>query len=90
MHCYVIKSLGGEQNGSDDLLQESIKVWKHTNENSTDLVTKATTTAVLYIAKHLLLNKAVLLPWVCKVFVQAYTGSSSSTNMYLHPIHTTV
>jgi len=57
MHCNVIKSLGGEQNGSDDLLQESIKVWKHANENSTDLVTKATTTAVLYVAKHLLLIK---------------------------------
>ena len=60
IHCNVIKSIGDEQNGSDDLLQESIKIWKHTNEKSTDLVTKATTTAVLYIAKHLLLNKAVL------------------------------
>lgn len=87
MHCSIIKSLKSQQNGSDDTLHESIKIWKHTAENTTDLVTKATLAAVMYVAEHLLHKKAVLLPWACQVFLKSYgmnySGSVNSVELYL-------
>ena len=74
MHCSVIKSLEREQNGSDD---DSIAIWKHTCENTADTVTKPTVAAVLYVAKHLLVGKAVLLPWVCTIFLESYGWTDS-------------
>ena len=35
------------------------------------------------VAKHLLQNKAVLLPWACKVFVETYTGSVNMVDLHL-------
>jgi len=71
-HCSIIKSLEQQHNGSDDALNDSIAIWKHTCENRMDTVTKATVASVLYVAKHLLDKKAVLLPWTCRVFLEAY------------------
>ena len=87
MHCSIIKSLESKQNGSDDTLHDSVEIWKHTAEKTTDLVTKATLAAVMYVAKHLLQKKAILLPWVCQVFLRAYgmnyTGSVNSVELSL-------
>ena len=68
----VIKSLEREQNGLDDTLADSTAIWKHTCDNTADPATKATVAAVLYVAKHLLVRKAVLLPWACRTFLKVY------------------
>jgi len=34
---------------------------------------KAILQAIVYVAQNLLSGKAVLLPWVCKVFLEAYS-----------------
>ena len=87
VHCNIIKSLESQQNGSDNMLHDSIEIWKHTAENTTELVTKATLAAVMYVAKHLLQKKAVLLPWACRIFLQVYninyTGSVNSVELCL-------
>ena len=58
---------------SDTQLQQSIEEWvsKYNDENS-DKLNKAILEAVIYIAHNLLMEKAILLPWACKVFLQAY------------------
>ena len=57
MHYSIIKSLESKQNGSDDTLHDSVEIWKHIAEKTTDLVMKATLAAVMYVAKHLLQKK---------------------------------
>ena len=60
-------------NGSDEMLQKSIKEWEATKEDSkTDHLTKAIVSSVIYVAQHLLVQKALLLPWVCQVFLNVY------------------
>ena len=44
-------------------------ICKRTDEYATELVTKATVAAVMYVAKHLLQKKAVPLPYACQVFL---------------------
>ena len=34
---------------------------------------------VIYVANHLLQEKAVLLPWACKVFLQSYESESTGS-----------
>ena len=53
-------------------LQQSIEEWSDEyNDDNTDKLTKAILEVVIYIARNLLMEKAVLLPWACKVFLQA-------------------
>ena len=50
------------------MLLQSIKEWEIKKDNtSTDQLTKAILLSVIYIAKSLLLQKALLLPWVCQL-----------------------
>ena len=88
MHCTIIKSLESVQHGSDDMLSSAIEVWTATMENdNNDTLTRSVLAAVLYVAKQLLENKAVLLPWVCQIFLQAYgiedTAETNSSQLYL-------
>ena len=71
-HCLIIESLKSPH-GSDATLKQAIDQWvnKYNNENI-DTLTKAILETVIYIANNLLLEKAVLLPWACKVFLQSY------------------
>ena len=84
-HCSIIKSLKSPH-GSNTQLQQSIEEWvsKYNDENS-DKLTKAILEAVIYVARNLLMDKAILLPWACKVFLQAYDteliGSIKSTRV---------
>ena len=72
-HCSIIKSIEYSQTGSNEMLTKAIEVWEATsNANNTDKLTKAVLSSVLFFAKHLLAQKAVLLPWACHVFLQAY------------------
>ena len=83
LHCSILKSLNScnENEGSDSSLQQNIKAWKNTNDG-TDLLTSAVLSAVLFVAENLIQRKAVLLPWACQIFLQAYcndqTGSTST------------
>ena len=71
-HCSIIESLKSPH-GSDTELQQSIEEWvSKYNDDNTNKLTKAILEAVIYVARNLLMEKAILLPWACKVFLQAY------------------
>ena len=71
-HCSIIESLT-TPHGSNAALQQSIEEWvSKYNDNTTDQLTKAILEVVIYVAHKLLMEKAVLLPWACWVFLQAY------------------
>ena len=59
----IVKSLEHEQNGLDDTLADSIAI-----DNTADPATNATVAAFLYVAKHLLVGKAVLLLGLAEPF----------------------
>ena len=57
-------------------LQGAIQAWlAKTNDENADPLTRLVLKAVLYVAEHLLQNKALLLPQVCHVFLQEYMES---------------
>ena len=61
------------------MLKEVIGQWitKYNSEN-TDKLIKAILAMVIYVTNHLLLQKDVLLPWACNVFLQLYEQSAIS------------
>jgi len=67
---------------------DNIEVWEYTlSQGDTDKLTKAVLQAVLYVAKELSCQRAVLLPVVSQVFLRAYepTHSNISSNtVYLN------
>ena len=72
-HCSIIKSIECNQTGSNEMLTKAIEIWEATtNAHNTDKLTKAVLSSVIFVAKYLLVQKAVLLPWACHVFLQAY------------------
>ena len=72
-HCAIVESLKAPQ-GSDAALKLSITEWVSIRDNAnTDKLTMAILQAVVYVAKDLLIGKALLLPWVTKVFLTAYS-----------------
>jgi len=58
------------------------------NDDNTDKLTKALLETIIYVSHHLLMEKAILLPWASKVFLQAYdtevTGSVKSARVIIH------
>ena len=87
-HCSIVKSIECEVNGSDDMLLKSIDDWEAIKKDyNTDQLTKAVLSSVIFVAKYLLLQKALLLPWVCQVFLSAYgiqyTGDIKSVQVIL-------
>ena len=82
-----MKSTECELNGSDETLLKSID-WEATKKaHNTDQLTKAVLSSVIFVAQYLLLQKAILLPWVCQVFLTAYgiqyTGDIKSVQVTL-------
>ena len=69
-----MKALEVQDQSPDSTLQNSMDIWKMKyNDDSTDVLTKAVLIGVLHISEHLLhLLKAVLLPDVCHVFLEAF------------------
>ena len=66
------------------MLSKSIEEWEATCQAySTDQLTKAIFTSVIFVAKHLLAQKALLLPWVCQVFLNTYTCDMNSIQVSL-------
>ena len=69
---------------SDEALQQDIQMWTVKHRDTTDTLTKSVLRAVLLVANHLLQQKAVLLPHISQVFLEAYGVSPSSmTNVNL-------
>ena len=54
------------------MITKATEEWETTNAHNTDTLTKAILLSVIFVAKHLLAQKAILLPWACHVFLQAY------------------
>jgi len=54
------------------MLEKEIETWEVTIKNDNNNLTNTILTAVLFIANCLLSQKAVLLPWVCQMFLEAY------------------
>jgi len=85
-HFSVIESLKSPH-GTDTALQQSVDEWvSKYNDNNTDKLAKALLETITYVAHHLLMEKAILLSWTSKVFLQAYntevTGSVKSARVY--------
>ena len=63
LHLSIVEVLKAEQCTSDDALGNSMSIWDvKLNDPTTDALTKATLTAVLYLSEKFLQQKAVLLP----------------------------
>ena len=94
-HCSILESLKSSQSSDDNTLQQAVEKWvnKH-NDDCTDKLTKAILKAVTYVANHLLVEKALLLPWACQVFLEAYdvqhTGSIKSAKITIETGESTV
>ena len=79
-----MKSIKHELNGSDEMLTKSIEEWEATHQaHNTDQLTKAILSSVIFVAKHLLAQKALLLPWVSQIFLNVYTGDMNSVKVSL-------
>ena len=73
VHLAVLKSLECESNTPHHALHDDIEVWEYTvSQGDTDNVTQVVLQAVLYVAKELECQQAVLLPVVSKIFLHAY------------------
>ena len=93
-HCSILDSLKSSQS-SNDSLQQAVEKWvSNHNDDCTDKLTKAIHKAVIYVANQLLVEKAVLLPWACQVFLEAYdiqhTGSIKSAKITIETGESTV
>ena len=66
------------------MLTKSIEEWEATHQaHNTDQLTKAILSSVIFVAKHLLAQKALLLPWVSQIFLNVYTGDMNSVKVSL-------
>jgi len=73
VHCSIIKTMHSEENGTDEMLAKAIETWEGTTKtHNVSKLTIAVVKSVLFVAKHLLQQKALLLPHVCHVFLEAY------------------
>ena len=78
VHLAIIQSMESQSSTPDNMLKDLICIWEHkiSNEN-TDKLTKVILQVVLFVATELLHNRAVLLPHVSSMFVEAYKSSST-------------
>ena len=87
VHLAVLRSLESEYMTPDNVLRDNIKIWQYKlSQEDTDKLTKAVLQAVLYVAKELANQRAVLLPVVSQVFLDAYEPTQpdeSSSQVHL-------
>lgn len=71
--CYRLHvAIINDESNSLCTLEDALKKWRDSANESTETATKAVLTAVILVGEHFLQNKALLLPQVCRVFVEAY------------------
>ena len=80
MHSNIVKALKGLPDQQyDNELQHNINAWTTAlNDEHTDALNKSIFSAVLFVAEHLRQQKAILLPWVCQVFLSTHCATGSS------------
>ena len=87
VHQAVLHSLESESNTPDNVFCDSIEIWQYMHaQEDTNKLTKTVLQAVLYVAKELACQRAVLLPVVSQVFLDAYELTQpveSSDQLYL-------
>ena len=81
-HCSIVKSTECELNGSDEMLIKSIDDWE-VKAYDTDQLTKAVLSSVIFVAKYLLLQKALLLQVFLIAYGIQYTGDIKSVQVTL-------
>ena len=79
--CYKVHlSIMKDIELSDEALQQDIQSWTETHDNTaTDRLTKSLLRVVIVIADHLLHQRAVLLPQVAHIFLEAYGAFETGT-----------
>ena len=95
VHLSILKSLESKQQEPDCMLQSLTEIWiAKVSDEDTDALTRAVLKAALFVANQFLQQKAVLLPWVSHIFLQAYgvdhTGSIMSPELNLEVGESTV
>ena len=83
MHMVILQNMENEMTPPQSL-QSDVMLWSMTiRDDSITEVTRAVLATVLYIAKLLLDNKALLLPHAAEVFRQNYSFANEDSNLYL-------
>ena len=83
-HIAILKSLEEQLNTPDNILKESMDIWEMVKrDDNTNHLTKTVLTIVLFVAKELLLQRALLLPAVCRMFLAEYGGCDSQSELHL-------
>ena len=88
LHLTIATAVCSQESPPKCTLQGAIQAWlAKTDDENADPLTRSVLKAVLYVAEHLLQNKALLLPQVCHVFLQEYGvphfGSIKSVDLTL-------
>ena len=72
-HSCIIKSIQCQLSRTDEMLEKEIETWEATiRRQDENTLTNSILTSVIFVAQFLLSQKAVLLPWVCQVFLETY------------------
>ena len=95
LHLSVMKAVEMQEQSPDSTLQNSIDIWEmKCSDGSCTALTKAVLKAVLHVSEHLLHQKAMLLPDVCHIFLEAFGishyGSIASVDLHLEVGNSTV
>ena len=72
--CYKLHVAIINDDETNCTMEDSLTKWRESTNESTDseMLTRAVLTAVILVGEHLHKNKALLLPQVSRVFVEAY------------------
>ena len=80
LHLSILTSLEAEPKNSNEHLRANMDIWRvKYNDENTDVLTRAILHVVLVVSDHLLLEKAILLPQACKLFLDSYGVSHTSS-----------
>ena len=72
LHLTIHTSLHAKKEEAEHSLESAMQRWREQADNSDDKLTKAILASVLFVGEHLVIEKALLLPQVCRVFLENY------------------
>ena len=81
LHLSILKGIKEKANSSDNVLRDSIEIWKFKLADSViDKPTRAVLATVDFVAEQLLHQKAELLPHASKYFREEYTAGTDDSS----------
>ena len=88
----IVKELKNPYNvGADDTPQHKTHKWMAiVSDKETNILTKSIMKSIIFVADNLIHQKAVLLLWVCQVFLDVSKGSKSTPSPTLEVGESTV